>query len=106
MLLGAAHITGGGITENTPRILPAQLAAEIDTSSWRVPAIFQLLRRIGNVPEDDWRRTFNLGIGMIVAVRERKASKAERVLRRAGVEPVRIGRVVKAKRSGKRVVWR
>jgi phosphoribosylformylglycinamidine cyclo-ligase len=75
LLLGAAHITGGGITENTPRILPKGLGARIDVGSWPVLPIFELLRKLGDIPEDDWRRTFNLGIGMIVVVRDAKKSK-------------------------------
>src|SRR5579864_3818911 len=63
-LKGAAHITGGGITDNVPRALPADLAAAIDVAAWPVPPIFKLLRDIGNIPEDDWRRTLNLGIVM------------------------------------------
>jgi phosphoribosylformylglycinamidine cyclo-ligase len=107
LLKGAAHITGGGVTENTPRMLASGLAAEIQTQSWPVPAIFELLRKIGNVPEDDYRRTFNLGIGMIVAVAEKQAAKAEKALRRAGETPYRIGRVVKSpKGKGGRVVYK
>jgi phosphoribosylformylglycinamidine cyclo-ligase len=104
LLKGAAHITGGGITENTPRMLPAGLAAVIQTQSWPVPTIFELLRNIGNVPEDDYRRTFNLGIGMIVAVAEKHSAKAEKALRRAGETPYRIGSSVKSPRGdGSRV---
>jgi phosphoribosylformylglycinamidine cyclo-ligase len=106
LLKGAAHITGGGITENTPRMLPAGLAARIDLSSWQPPPVFELLKRLGNVPDDDWRRTFNLGIGMIVAVSESKAGAALRVLKKAGEKPVTIGRVVKQDRGGPRVIYR
>jgi phosphoribosylformylglycinamidine cyclo-ligase len=88
-------------------MLASGLAAEIQTQSWPVPAIFELLRKIGNVPEDDYRRTFNLGIGMIVAVAEKQAAKAEKALRRAGETPYRIGRVVKSpKGKGGRVVYK
>ena len=62
LLSGAAHITGGGITDNLPRVLPRDLAGVIDTGSWQPPALFQMLRRIGNVAEADWRQTFNLGV--------------------------------------------
>src|SRR6202046_5058781 len=62
----AAHITGGGITDNLPRVLPKGLAAAIQTESWQVPPLFEMLRTIGNVPHADWRRTFNLGVGMIL----------------------------------------
>ncbi|MGD0620122.1 MAG: AIR synthase-related protein [Bryobacteraceae bacterium] len=60
ILKGAAHITGGGISDNTPRILPKGLAAEVHSASWRVPPIFELLREIGHIPLADFRRTFNL----------------------------------------------
>lgn len=106
LLLGAAHITGGGITGNTPRMLPAGLAARIDTSSWRIPPLFELLRRLGNVPEDDYRRTFNLGAGMIFAVRGRSAAKAEAILGKLGESPFRIGEVVPRKRGRPLVEYR
>ena len=60
---------------------------------------------MGNIPEDDWRRTFNLGIGMILAVREAEGSRALRLLKRMGDEPVMVGAVVKQKRGGARVVY-
>jgi phosphoribosylformylglycinamidine cyclo-ligase len=94
VLKGAAHITGGGITENTPRMLPAALGARILPHTWRVPAIFSLLQRIGNVPEDDLRRTFNLGIGMIIAVSQKKAAKAVRILEDLSEPFSRIGEVI------------
>ena len=68
LLKGAAHITGGGITDNTPRILPAGLAVKIDTGAWKIPPVFELLRSLGNLPDDDFRRTFNLGIGLVMIV--------------------------------------
>ncbi len=105
-LRGAAHITGGGITGNTPRILPKGLAAAIDTGSWRIPPLFEALRWIGNIPEDDYRRTFNLGVGMIFVVPARGASKAEAKLHRMGESPFRIGSVVAQKRGGGRVEYR
>ena len=80
ILKGAAHITGGGITENTPRMLSAGLGAEIDWGSWPVLPIFEFLRKLGNIPDDDWRRSFNLGIGMIFAIGKKNVSEAERVL--------------------------
>lgn len=99
LLKGAAHITGGGITENTPRMLPPGLAAEIDTSRWKVPAIFELLRRLGNIPQQDWRRTFNLGVGLILAVGAGTVSRARRLLDRLGEEHWEIGRVVHRRRG-------
>jgi phosphoribosylformylglycinamidine cyclo-ligase len=99
LLRGAAHITGGGITGNTPRMLPAGLAATIETSSWRIPPIFEVLRSIGRVPDDDYRRTFNLGVGMIVAVPARRAAQAEAALRRIGESSFVIGKVIERKRG-------
>ena len=106
ILRGAAHITGGGITDNTPRMLPKGLAASIDTSSWRIPPIFEVLRRIGRIPDDDYRRTFNLGVGMILAVPARSAARAEAVLAKAGESPFRVGVTVAQKRGRPRVEFR
>ncbi len=65
---GMSHITGGGITENLPRVLPGNLHAEIDTSSWQQGPVFDWLQSTGNISTDEMRRTFNCGVGMIVAV--------------------------------------
>lgn len=99
LLKGAAHITGGGITENTPRMLPAGLAAEIDTRSWKVPVVFELLRRLGKIPEEDWRRTFNLGVGMILAVDAGRVAQARRLLERLGEPHWEVGRVIRRPRG-------
>jgi phosphoribosylformylglycinamidine cyclo-ligase len=101
LLKGAAHITGGGITDNTPRMLPAGTNAKINTKAWQVPALFTLLQDIGKVPEADWRRTFNLGIGMIVAVPADRVEKATKALNKVGYQPVEVGKVVKGKKSEK-----
>lgn len=106
LLKGAAHITGGGITDNTPRMLPKGLSAVIDTSSWTVPPVFELLRRLGDVPDEDYRRTFNLGIGMILAVSARKVDKASRILKRLKEPFYTIGEVAKQKRTKGRVEYR
>jgi len=68
LVRSAAHITGGGIPDNLPRALPEGLGAEIALGSWDEPAVFRLIRRAGQVPEDDMRRTFNLGAGLILVV--------------------------------------
>jgi len=106
LLRGAAHITGGGITDNTPRVLPKGLAAAIDTGAWRIPPIFEVLRAVGNIPLDDYRRTFNLGVGMIFVVPAHSAGKAEIVLRKLGETPFRIGLVTEHKRGRPRVEYR
>ncbi|HXM43919.1 MAG TPA: phosphoribosylformylglycinamidine cyclo-ligase [Bryobacteraceae bacterium] len=106
LLRGAAHITGGGLTDNTPRMLPAGLAAQIDTGAWTIPPIFELLRRLGNLPEDDYRRTFNLGIGMLLAVPRAKLRRAEKALRKLGEPYFVAGQVLRQKRRGPRVVYR
>ncbi|MDZ7638298.1 MAG: phosphoribosylformylglycinamidine cyclo-ligase [Bryobacterales bacterium] len=103
-LKGAAHITGGGITENLPRILPAHCGATIDTKAWQVPAVFELLRSIGNVPLDDYRRTFNLGMGMIVAVSRRHRDAALALLKEVKQKTIVLGEVTKATGAEARVV--
>jgi phosphoribosylformylglycinamidine cyclo-ligase len=65
---GMAHITGGGITENLPRVLPDDVSARIQTGAWEIPPVFRWLQEKGRVPMDDMRRTFNMGIGLIVVV--------------------------------------
>jgi phosphoribosylformylglycinamidine cyclo-ligase len=103
ILKGAAHITGGGITDNTPRILPAGLAARIDALSWQIPPIFEKLREIGNIDLADYRRTFNLGIGMIVVIAKRNLWKARALLSSLGEPFHEIGIVVES--SGERVLY-
>jgi phosphoribosylformylglycinamidine cyclo-ligase len=97
ILKGAAHITGGGITENTPRILPKGLGVHIQAGSWPVLPVFELLRKIGRIPEDDWRRTFNLGIGMILVVSRGELAKASKMLKKLREPFYQIGEVVKGK---------
>ena len=99
VLHAAAHITGGGITDNTPRVLPKGLAATIDLRSWQVPPIFELLRKLGNLEPADYRRTFNLGIGMILVIPEAGLSKAERILKRLGESYYHVGHIAKQRRG-------
>ncbi len=100
VIKGMAHITGGGITDNLPRILPDGTAAQIDPSAWQVPEIFAWLQRTGGVPADDMRRTFNMGIGLIVVCGAASAGSVLQALAAAG-EPgaVRIGQVIAGKKS-------
>ncbi len=97
---GLAHITGGGMTENLPRILPEGCAAEIDLRSWSVPPIFSLLQEHGAVPREEMFRAFNMGIGLIVVCGARDAERVINTVARAG-EPdaVRLGFVVAGDRS-------
>jgi phosphoribosylformylglycinamidine cyclo-ligase len=93
LIKGMAHITGGGVTENLPRALPKGLQARVDPSSWTVPPMFQWLQQAGGVPEDDMRRTFNMGIGLIIVCAEADASRIVDTLARAGERPTRIGSI-------------
>jgi phosphoribosylformylglycinamidine cyclo-ligase len=104
LLKGAAHITGGGITDNTPRILPKGLGVRIDLGTWPVLPIFELLRKIGRIPEHDWRRTFNLGIGMIFVVSPRKLAEVGKMLDLLKEAWYPIGAVISAPR-GDRVIY-
>ena len=97
LLNGAAHITGGGLTDNLPRILPKGCAADIQLGSWPKQPIFDLLEKIGNIPEDDLRRTFNLGIGMVFAISRKKMDAASKILEKLGEPAYPIGNVVKQK---------
>lgn len=101
LLKAAAHITGGGITDNLPRVLPKGTAAEIDTGAWPELPVFTLLKKLGNIPDDDYRRTFNTGIGMILVVSEKKAAKAEKLLAKAKESLFTIGRIIKAGKGAK-----
>lgn len=106
VLKAAAHITGGGITDNTPRVLAKGLAVEVEMGSWPVLPVFELLKRLGAMPDEDYRRTFNLGIGMILVVGKQNTGKAKRVLDRLGEKWYKIGGVTKAQRGKGRVIYR
>ncbi|NLF55384.1 MAG: phosphoribosylformylglycinamidine cyclo-ligase, partial [Thauera phenolivorans] len=90
---GMAHITGGGITENVPRILRDELTARIDAASWTLPPLFQWLHRAGNVDMQEMYRVFNCGIGMAVVVSAEDADLAAARLEAAGETVYRIGRI-------------
>ena len=96
---GMAHITGGGITENLPRILPKGMGAQVDLASWTVPPIFEHLRQLGNVEQEEMLRTFNMGIGLIAVVPAEKLKKAKAVLNRANERHCVIGKVVRGERK-------
>jgi phosphoribosylformylglycinamidine cyclo-ligase len=90
---GMAHITGGGITENVPRVLPEAVKAVIDQSKWQRPKLFQWLQTEGNVAENEMHRVFNCGIGMVVVVAREDVQTALDLLRAAGETVFEIGRI-------------
>jgi phosphoribosylformylglycinamidine cyclo-ligase len=95
---GMAHITGGGITENLPRILPRGTGAVVDLASWTVPPLFEHLQRLGDVEQDEMLRTFNMGIGLIAVVPAEQVKKAKAILNRANERHCIIGRIVRGER--------
>ena len=101
---GLAHITGGGITDNVPRILSRRLAARIERKRWPLPPLFRWLQREGNIADDELFRVFNCGIGMVVVVRDADAAKAVRLLKAGGIPAWRIGRVARRRGNGPQVV--
>ena len=94
-----AHVTGGGITENLPRVLPRGTAAVVDYGSWPVLPIFEHLQTLGTVPQEEMLRTFNMGMGMLLVVPAKKFKKTQTLLDRAGEKFYNIGRIVKGERK-------
>jgi len=90
---GMAHITGGGLTGNIPRVLPQHLTAELDHTAWQMPPLFQWLQAQGNVTDDEMHRTFNCGIGMAVIVSAADAERAQHLLTAEGEQVYRIGAI-------------
>lgn len=99
-----AHITGGGLTENLPRVLPEGVSAEIDLEAWQLPPVFEWMQKVGKVTEEEMLRTFNCGIGMILVVGETKASAVKAALNAAGETVYEIGRMTAAKSD--RVIYK
>lgn len=93
-----AHITGGGITENLPRVLPKGMGAVVELGSWPVLPIFTHMQQLGNISQDEMLRTFNMGIGMVLVIPAKKFKKVQTVLERAGEKGYTIGRIVKGDR--------
>jgi phosphoribosylformylglycinamidine cyclo-ligase len=100
-----AHITGGGITENLPRVLPHGLGAEVDLDAWTLPPVFAWLRAQGGIADAEMLKTFNCGIGLIAVVAADHAAVVAEALRAAGETVFPIGRVV-AGASGVRTTGR
>lgn len=91
---GAAHITGGGLTENLPRILPDGLGVEVDLDSWTLPGVFGWLADAGGITDEEMLKTFNAGIGMVLVVDPARAAAIETLLQDAGERVSRLGTVV------------
>ena len=89
MLHGAAHITGGGLLDNLPRVLPEGCRASIHSATWKLPQIFNLIQTLGNVPMDEMYQVFNMGIGMVLIVPAKRAGEALRL-----TKGIRIGEII------------
>ncbi|KIW71574.1 phosphoribosylamine-glycine ligase [Phialophora macrospora] len=100
LVKGMAHITGGGVLENVPRMLPKRLAAEIDVSAWDRPPVFKWLQKAGNVSSEEMSRTFNNGIGMVLVVSSVAAGEVKRLLEENGETVFRIGKLVHRENDG------
>jgi phosphoribosylformylglycinamidine cyclo-ligase len=89
-----SHITGGGLTENLPRVLPEGLSAQVDTQSWQLPELFTWLQRHGNIEQSEMYRTFNCGVGFVIVVPAAEAEKAITVLTEAGETAWQLGTMI------------
>ena len=94
-----AHITGGGLLENIPRVLPENTNARIDSQSWELPAVFAWLQQQGNIAPSEMYRTFNCGVGMVICVASADAEKTMEVLKAAGEQPWLIGTIEQSEQS-------
>jgi phosphoribosylformylglycinamidine cyclo-ligase len=99
LVRGLAHITGGGLLENIPRVLPRNVHARIDAGAWQVPQLFRLLQAGGNIEPAEMMRTFNCGIGMIAVVAAGEADQVSSRLEQSGETVVRIGRIEEGQRG-------
>ena len=95
LIKAASHVTGGGFVENVPRMLPSNLTAHVDASTWRAPCVFTWLAKAGNIKTDELARTFNMGIGMVLIVSEENKQNATSVLTSYGEEVYEIGKLVR-----------
>ena len=102
-----AHITGGGLPENPPRVLPPGAVAEIDRASWQIPEVFGWLQRQGNIEDAEMLRAFNCGVGMLAVVPQRDAARAAAILEEAGETVFALGRIAAARDASQppRVEW-
>lgn len=102
-LKALAHITGGGLVENIPRVLPQSACAEINLAAWQLPPVFQWLMKTGGVPVDEMVRTFNCGIGMIAVVDPDEVNFVTKALQDSGETVYRLGQIVSRPESGRSV---
>ena len=103
MVQGMAHITGGGITENLPRILPRGLDAVVELGAWEVPPLFAHLQELGNVDREEMFRTFNMGIGLIAVIPAEQVKKVKAILNRANERHCLMGKIVA--RGSRKVIY-
>lgn len=94
-LTGLVHVTGGGVTDNTPRILPAKCQAEVDLGSWPVPLVFNMIASLGKVRQAEMLRTFNMGLGMLLIVPKKNVENVARALKRKKEKFYTVGRIVR-----------
>jgi len=102
---GLAHITGGGFTDNLPRILPASCRARIIQNSWEIPPIFSLIKRWGRVSEEEMKKVFNNGVGLILVVPESRSGEIISHLERSGEKCFSIGEIVPRNSDESPLVW-
>ena len=102
---GLAHITGGGLTDNIPRVLPSGCRALLDPNAWPRPEIFQVIEKVGEIAPTEMLRTFNCGIGMVLVTEEDRAEEMVACLQGMGEQAFRIGRVVEGGTEQPGVIW-
>jgi phosphoribosylformylglycinamidine cyclo-ligase len=99
LVRGLAHITGGGLTDNVPRILPEKTAARIDRGTWPVLPVFSVMQRIGAVSDDEMYRAFNMGVGMVCVIAPDAVAAFEAHLEAQGEKHFRVGAIVQGLRN-------
>ncbi len=92
---GMAHITGGGLPENLPRCIPSDFLAQIETDSWQIPLIFQFLKDLGQIPEEDFWNTFNLGVGYCLVIDEKYKKQIFKICKESGIVSWELGKILK-----------
>jgi phosphoribosylformylglycinamidine cyclo-ligase len=98
-ILGIAHLTGGGFYDNIPRVLPVGTAVEIYKNSWPVLPIFSMIQKLGSISFEEMHHVFNMGIGLVLVVKEEQADGIRAALSESGQDPYLIGRVIEGQRE-------